>query len=97
MLWKTPASKKSERAELCATAKNHLRLVAGQEGGKPALVAVTGNLMLRFGKEKVKNHRFFLSNSISSLAQDECNGSREDIVEALLVVMRDKETLKTRY
>ena len=59
MLWKTPASKKSERDELCATAKHHLRLVAGQEGGKPALVAVTGNLMLRFRKEKVKSHRFF--------------------------------------
>ena len=51
LLWKTPVSQKSERAELCATAKHHLRLVAGEEGGKPALVAVTGNLMLRFGRK----------------------------------------------
>ena len=32
-----------------------------------------------------------------SLAQDECNGSREDVVEAMLVVMREEEMLKTRY
>ena len=61
LLWKNPASKKSERAELCATAQHHLRLVAsspgspGSPGAKPALVAVTGNLMLRCGKVKVNN------------------------------------------
>ena len=55
LLWKNPASKKSERAELCATAQHHLRLVASSPGVKPALVAVTGNLMLRCGKVKVNN------------------------------------------
>ena len=95
MLWKTPASKKSERAELCATAKHHLKLVANQ-GGKPALVAATGNLMLRCGQEKVKMHSFLID-YISSLAQDECNVSREDVVEALLVVMRHEDAMKTRY
>ena len=51
--------------------------------------------MLRYGKVKVKKHIFF--NSISfSLAQGECDGSREDVVEAMLVAMRDEELLKTR-
>ena len=38
-----------------------------------------------------------LIDDISSLAQDECNGSREDVVEALLVVMRHEDALRTRY
>ena len=62
------------------------------------MLAATGNLILRFReREKVKIYIFSQSNFICSLAQDECNGSREDVVEALLVVMREGETLKTRY
>ena len=41
--------------------------------------------------------RSSLIDYISSLAQDECNRSREDVVEALLVVMRNEDALKTRY
>jgi len=32
-----------------------------------------------------------------SLAQEECGSSREDVVEALLVILREEELLKTRY
>ena len=62
------------------------------------MLAATGNLILRFReREKVKIYILSRSNFICSLAQDECNGSREDVVEAMLVVMREEEMLKTRY
>ena len=32
-----------------------------------------------------------------SLAQEECGSSREDVVEDLLVILREEELLKTRY
>ena len=48
LLWKTVRSQKPERADLCETAQRHLRIVAGSGEGKPALVAATGSLMLRY-------------------------------------------------
>ena len=61
-------------------------------------MAVAGNIMLMFEKERNSKVIFFSqSNSIFSLAQDQCSGSREDVVEAMLVLMREEEMLKTRY
>ena len=95
MLWKTARSQKSERADLCETAQRHLRIVAGSGEGKPALVAATGSLMLRYiWKFEGANSSLI---SASSLAQEECGSPREDVVEALLVILREEELLKTRY
>ena len=95
LLWKTARSQKSERADLCETAQRHLRIAAGSGEGKPALVAATGSLMLRYIWKFGDANSLLIS--ASSLAQEECGSSREDVVEALLVILREEELLKTRY
>ena len=95
LLWKTARSQKPERDDLCETAQRHLRKVAGSGEGKPALVAATGSLMLRYIWKFGDANSSLIS--AFSLAQEECGSSREDVVEALLVILREEELLKTRY